>query len=226
MAFLNIFSKSKAKNKHEKSKIKIIIDHREKNSLVASYLASQGFNIEFQQLPVADYLVDNIAIERKTISDLKSSIINKRIMSQLLELKQYQKFLLILEGLTQEDIYEGIIHENALRGFLLSVILDYQVPIIYTLNEKDTASYLAVLAKKSPKKDFSLRASKIIMTQEENLRYILEGFPQIGPVTAKRLLEHFKTLKEITNASEEELQKVIGKKSESFYKLLHHKYKK
>ena len=59
--------------------IKIIIDHREKNSLVSSELHKKGYEIEFQQLKVADYLVNDIAIERKTVSDFKSSIINKRM---------------------------------------------------------------------------------------------------------------------------------------------------
>ncbi len=223
MTFFNIFSNKKPDA--EKPKPKIIIDHREKNSLVASYLAQQGFNLEFQQLPVADYLVDDIAIERKTISDFKSSIINKRIMHQLLELKQHKKCLLIIEGISEEDIYEGIMHENAFRGFLLSIIMNYQVPIIYTQTPQDTARYLALLAKKSPKKDFSLRASKIVFSDEEQLQYILEGFPQIGPASAKKLLEHFHTIKEIVNAPEEELKKVIGKKAEVLYKLIHHNYK-
>ena len=222
MTFFNIFSNKKPNL--EKPKPKIIIDHREKNSLVASYLASQGFELDFQQLAVADYLVDDIAIERKTISDFKSSIINKRLMQQLPELKQHQKCLLIIEGITEEDIYQGPVHENAFRGFLLSVVLSYQVPIIYTHDAEDTAKYIALLAKKSPKKDFSLRASKIVFSEEEQLQYILEGFPQIGPVTAKKLLEHFHTIKNLVNAPEEELKKIVGKKAEVLHKLIHHIY--
>ena len=221
MTFFNIFKKPKQK---KDKKLKILIDFREKNSLVASELVKQGFEIEFKQLPVADYIINNIAIERKTISDLKSSIINKRIIYQLQELKQYPKCLLIIEGIN-ENIYEGIIHENALRGFLLSVILNYQVPIIFTQNEEDTAKYIKVLAKRPEKSQTSLRASKLIFSDEEQLQFILEGFPQIGPVTARKLLAHFKTLNNLANATEEELNKIIGKKSQVLFKLLHHEYK-
>ena len=77
MPFHNIFSKEK---ETIENKIKIIIDNREKQSLVASQLANLGFQIEFQQLKVGDYLVNDVAVERKTINDLKSSIINKRII--------------------------------------------------------------------------------------------------------------------------------------------------
>ena len=137
MTFFNIFSKRRDENKPLKAH-KIIVDRHEKNSLVASELVKEGLEIEFQQLAVADYLVNDVALERKTITDLKSSIINKRVMQQLPELKQYPKYALILEGFN-ESSYEGVIHENALRGFLLAIVLDYQVPIIYTLNEFDTA---------------------------------------------------------------------------------------
>jgi len=217
MPFHNIFSKEK---ETIENKIKIIIDNREKQSLVASQLANLGFQIEFQQLKVGDYLVNDVAVERKTINDLKSSIINKRIIQQLQELKQYPKNILIVEGISNEDIYSGIIHENALRGFLLSVALEFQVPLIFTQNEEDTARYLSVLAKKSPKKDFSLRASKLFKSKEERLQFILEGFPNIGPVTAKKLISQFKSLKSIINASEEKLKPILGSRTKDFLDLL------
>lgn len=221
MAFFNIFSKSKkSKQIKETPKVKIIIDNREKNSFVASELVNLGFEIEFKQLPIADYLVNDVAIERKTISDFKSSIINKRIIKQLQELKQYPKNLLILEGIQEENIYEGIIHENAFRGFLLAVALEFQVPVIFTQNEQDTAKYLSVLAKKTPNKEFSIRPSKITLTKPERLQYILEGFPNIGPVTAKKLIKKFKSLKNIISASEEELKEILGKRTEDFTRLL------
>ncbi|MDP1728897.1 MAG: ERCC4 domain-containing protein [archaeon] len=216
MTFHNIFSKKPLK---EKPKLKILIDNREKNSLVASYLA-KDFIIEFQQLPIGDYIVQEVAIERKTISDLKSSIINKRIFSQLQELKQFPKHLLLIEGISEEDIYSGTIHENALRGFLLSVALEYQVPIIFTKDSKDTASYLSVLAKKTKKPESSIRPSKIALTKEEQIQFILEGFPNIGPTKAKKLIEKFKSLKNIFNTSEEELKEILGVRAKEFKDLI------
>lgn len=221
---LDIFSKKPPK---EKTPIKIVVDHREKNSLVVPELIGMGFSIEWKQLPVADYIVNNsVAIERKTISDFKSSIINKRIMSQLLELKQYPVHCLILEGIEDEYLYSvgNGLHENAFRGFLLSILLEYKVPIIFTLNEKDTAKYISVLAKKKDRPEQSLRASKIHLSDKEQLQFILEGFPQIGPTTTKKLLKHFKTIKNIANASEENLKEIIGKKAEKVYRLFNKKY--
>jgi len=217
----NIFSKSKPKKK-QVEKTKILIDHREKNSLVPSLL-EENFQIEFKQLPVADYIINDIAIERKTISDFKSSIINKRIMQQLLEIKQYPKHFLILEGFNSDDIYNTPgIHENAMRVFLLSVALEYQVPIIFTFDEKDTAKYLEVLAKKKDKPSSSIRASKIHLTKSEQQFFILEGFPNIGLTKAKALLDKFKTLENIFKASEEELSEILGSRAKDFKDLLHY----
>lgn len=224
MAFLNIFSKKNKSREKQRPQTKIIVDHREKNALVTSELVKEGLEIEFAQLAVADYLVNDIAIERKTISDLKSSIINKRIMQQLPELKQHKKYALILEGFNT-DSYEGIIHENAFRGFLLATIFNYQVPIIYTHDEVDTARYIALLAKKSEKSDITLRPAKIFLSQEERLQFILEGFPGIGPITAKKLLAEYKTLKALMNAPEEDLAKLIGAKATPLIELLNHIYK-
>jgi ERCC4-type nuclease len=213
----NIFSSSKTP---EKEKPKIQVDNREKNSLVPSFLMKQGFEVEFKQLPVADYLVKDIAIERKTISDLKSSIINKRIFGQLIELKQYPKHLLLVEGILDEDLYNSGIHENALRGFLLSIALEYQTPLIFTHNEEDTAKYIYVLAKKEKSPESGIRASKILLSKEEQLQFILEGFPNVGPAKAKALLKKFKTLNNIFNATEEELKEILGVRTKEFKELI------
>src|SRR3989344_8128960 len=219
MPFLNIFSQSKMKN--EKSKPIITIDNRERSSLVVAELLNRNeIKIEFQQLPIADYLINGIAIERKTVPDFKSSIMDKRIFDQIKNLQQYPKHLLILEGILDEDLYNIGMHENAFRGFLLSLALQYKVNIIFTHNAADTAKYLCVLALNKESSEISLRPSRILLTKEEQQQFILEGFPNIGPVTAKKLLSHFKNLKNIFNASEAELQPFLGKRTIDFLKLL------
>ena len=216
----NIFSKKKINDE----KIKIEVDNRERNSLIPSLLMKEGFEIEFKQLPVADYLINGVAVERKTVSDLKSSIINKRIISQLLELKQYPNHVLLVEGIIDEDLYNGGIHENAFRGFMLSVALEFKTPVIFTHNEKDTAKYLAVLARRSEKGETGIRAAKILLSGEEQAQFILEGFPNIGAVKAKKLLEKFGSLQKIFNALEEELKKILGKRAGEFRSLIEKKF--
>lgn len=222
MTFHDIFSKKQTKEKPHISQ-KIMVDNREKNSLVISELISMGMEIEFKQLEVADYIIGNIAIERKTISDLISSMINKRIFSQLESLKQYENSFVIIEGYDDLDLKETNLSENAIRGLILSISLDYKTPIIFTKDTKETAMYIALLAKKK-KTEISLR-SKIRMSDSQRLQFILEGFPSIGPITAKKLLEKYKTIKSIINAPEEEIKTLLGKKADKFIELLNKEYK-
>jgi ERCC4-type nuclease len=215
MPFLDIFSNTDKKI----VKKKILVDNREKNSLVPSELIRLGLDIEFTQLSVGDYIINNVAIERKTVKDLKSSIINKRIFSQIKDLKQFDLNLIIIEGINNEDLYSGIIHENAIRGFILSTAIHQQMPLIFSRDEKDTAKYLAILANNKSKSEFSLRPKKVFKSKEERLQFILEGFPNIGPVKAKALLKRFKSIKEIINAGEEDLIPILGKKTNEFMAL-------
>ena len=222
--FQDIFSEEKKEKIQKKipSK-KIIIDHREKNSLVPTKLMEKGLEIEFQQLKVADYVLDDVAIERKTFSDLISSMINKRIFSQLQELKQYPNPLLIIEGYNNE-INSGM-NINAVRSFILSIALRYKIPIIFTEDSSETADYLEILSRKKPK-EVSLNINKKSLTKNQELQFILESFKRIGPKTARKILEEFKTLKNIGNSSEKELEKILGKKAEDFFKILTREYKK
>ncbi len=225
MPFYDIFSKKSAPAM-EKNKITIVADHREKNASVISELIKRNVNVKIEHLSVADYLVNGWAIERKTLSDLKSSIINKRILSQLPELKQYPKHILLIEGIQEEGLYKEIIHENAFRGFLLSLVIEYNVPFIFTLNAEDTAKYLIVLAKKQSGGEISLRPKKIAKTKEEKIKFILEGFPNIGPINSKKLLAIFGSLKKIINASESALTKIVGIKAKEIKSLIDYKFRK
>ena len=218
MTFQDIFSNKKEK---PEQKFKVLIDNREKNSLVPSELVNLGAEIEFKQLEIGDYIVKSTIIERKTIQDLKSSIINKRIYSQIQNLKQHERALLLIEGISEENIYSGTIHENALRGFLLSAALEYKIPIIFTQNTEDTARYLYVLGKKEDKSSpISLLTRRRPKSIDEQKHFILESFPGIGPTTAMKLLKEFKSIKSIINAEEKELKKIIGKRTELFKKLV------
>lgn len=221
--FHNIFSKIIRKKSKEKIKPKIIADIHEKNSLILAELIEKEKNKEIEviihALKIGDYLIGNTIIERKTIPDLISSMINKRLAEQLNQMKIYDKQLLIIEG-NSED-FDDFNNPDAIKGFILSIINNYQTPIIFTRNAKDTANYLIILSKQQlkSKKEISLH-SRIPKTLKEQKRYILEAFPGIGPITAKKLIKNFNNLNEIFNASEEKLEKILKKRARNFKKVL------
>ncbi len=223
--FENIFSKKKIKIK-EKMNPKILIDYREKNSLVPAILKRKGFLIEIVELKVADYILNEIAIERKTVDDFVSSIVDGRLNNQLEELKQYEKKLIIIEGVEEKSLYHknSRINENAIRGMLLSITLKHNIPIIYTKNPEDTAIFLEVLSNKKENLK-AINPSKKILNKKDRAEYILEGFEGIGPKKANFLLEEFGCLRNIFFLSEDILEEKLGKSFEGF-KILDEKFKK
>ncbi len=221
-SILDIFSKSEKEERQMRREIniikpKIIVDLHERNSLVASELIHLGCEVEFKHLHIGDYIVKDVVIERKTVSDFISSMLNRRLTNQLAQMQQVTNKLLIIEGIEEQELYskDSEMNENSIRGMLLSVVLSFQVPIIMTKNYEDTASFIAVLAKKR-EKELNLNFKKKSRNVKDQIQYIIEGFPGIGPKTAKKLLKEFKTIKDIINASEEDLKKVIGKKADIF----------
>ena len=223
--FQDIFSKKVSKVKKQQPKEKIIIDYREKQSLVASELVRLGFEIEFKELKVADYIVKDVAIERKTIPDFISSMINNHLVNQIKELQQYEKKLLIIEGISEQEIYsEGNgVSSNAVRGFLLSILLKHKIPIMFTQNAEDTAKFIRTIANKR-ENEMSINPKKKSLNKKEQLQFIIESFPGIGPKTAKKLLGKFKTIKNIINSSEKELEKILGKKAEIMKRIVGREY--
>ena len=220
--FFNIFgNKEKIIQKKEIPRIPIEVDYREKNSLVPTALFKLGIEPEFKELKVADYLVRGVAIERKTVADFISSMINRHLLNQLEELQQYEKKLLIVEGIDEQELYSEEnaesktgMNPNSIRGFLLSILLKHKVPIIFTKNEEDTAKFISLIARKK-ENESPLNPTKKSLSKKEQLQFIVESFPGIGPKTARKLLEEFKTIKNIINASDEDLRKILGKKADS-----------
>jgi ERCC4-type nuclease len=205
----NIFSKKKTKSTPPIQKIPIIIDTREKQSLVVANLIEKKANIQTEKLEIGDYLIEDTIIERKTFQDFIGSMINKRLISQLQEIKKYPKHFLIIEGFNYE--YNKFnIHENAVRGMFLSIAIDFQTPIIFTENQEDTANFLILVAKKyeRPNQKMPIRHFKTLKTPKEQKQFIIEGFPGIGPVSAQKLLNNFPTLKNIFNTTEKQLKKI------------------
>ncbi len=218
--------------------MKILVDHRERASGIIKELGKMGFDVETKQLYAADFIVETkdkdgkihtLGIEKKTQVDFLNSIMDKRLMQQLIKLREnFSIPLLVIEG--DQNIYTlRNFHPNAIRGMLASIAIDFQVPVIYTKNMRDTASLLKVIAKRleKPRTHFSLMAKKKAPTLKEQQEYLIETLPGVGPKLAKDLLKKFKSVNKIMNAKEKDLIKIdkMGeKKAEKIIDAIHHEY--
>ncbi|MGV8171886.1 MAG: DEAD/DEAH box helicase [Candidatus Woesearchaeota archaeon] len=203
----------------QSSKPKIIADYREKGSNVLKELLDKS-NLGLEKLAIGDFLLSGrVAVEYKTVQDFVDSIIDGRLLGQLRELKKYERPIIIIEG--TEDIYSmRKIHPNSIRGMIATITVSYGIPIIQTRNSKDTAEYLISIAKReqSEEKNDIQHHYKKPETIREQQEYFISALPNIGMGGAIPLLKHFKSVKNIVNASEKELRDVdlIGpKKSKS-----------
>jgi Fanconi anemia group M protein len=192
----------------------VFADYREKGSGVLKELVELGVSLKLEMLNVADYVLSpRCAVEFKTVEDFAQSIIDGRLLDQLKNIKQsYDRPVIIVEG--SQDLFKvRNIHPNAIRGMLATIAVSYGIPIIYTKDAKDTAAQLVAIAKREQavsKETFQPHAEKRASTVQEQQEYIVSSLPNVGLNLAKELLEHFKSVKNIVNASEEELKKVEG----------------
>ena len=201
-------------------KLQIYVDRREIRSGVARALESDGTDVILTTLEVGDYIVsDRVAIERKTDVDFLDSIIDKdrNIFGQLSDLaRTYDRPVLIIEG---ANLYTARqIHPNAIRGVLASIATDFGIPIISTRDAQDTAALIQVIAKREQvdeKRTPSLHGRKTAMTLSEQQKYIISSISNIGPVAARKLLQHFGSVESVMRAGPDELMEVesIGPKT-------------
>ena len=84
--------------------LRIVVDEREKKSGIPDLLKSIGVNVEMKMLPIGDYIVaPETIVERKTISDLLSSIFDGRLFDQCSRLTEHYKHpILLVEGNVDE----------------------------------------------------------------------------------------------------------------------------
>ena len=193
--------------------VKIIVDHREYRSNVVRNLAVKGSFVEPQQLDVGDYVLSSrIGVERKNVDDFLESLIQGKLFKQMTQLRDaYSRPVLILEG--ENLLTKRNINHNAIFGSLASISVDFGIPVLTTKNAMETADLLNVIAKREQredKKEVAIRGEKLQMSLRERQQFIIEGLPNVSAVIARRLLGHFGSIKDIANASEEELREVQG----------------
>ncbi len=211
--------------------VRIIVDARERNTAILSSL-KERCDIELKQLPVGDYLLsDRVCVERKTMGDFLQSIIDKRLMTQVAEMRRnFPIPLLILEGV--DELYaQRNIHPNAVRGAIAAIAVDFDIPIIPTEDEEDTAMMLYAIAKREQednKRVVALRGERKPELLKERQRFIVESLPNVSAVLADRLLEEFGSVEAVMNADRKKLMKVEGigeKKADEIRKTVKSRYK-
>lgn len=197
----------------ERDKVKVIVDEREKDCGVDKELERLGAIVKYTMLDIGDYIVsEKIAIERKTTKDFSSSIVDGRLFSQAKSLKEiYLQPIVIIEG---EDVYgDSNLHPNAITGALISLAVDFYIPVLFSNTYKNTAQIIYKIAEREQlknKRPVRVRESKKPVDIKELQIYLVSGLPYVERKLAERLLSKFGSPIRIFNASIEELLSVEG----------------
>ena len=194
------------------NEVLIFVDIREDNSGILEYFKQYECDIQKKMLLYGDFVVsDRVVIERKLVNDFIQSITDKRLFKQLKSMKDnFEKPILIIEG--EESLY-GILQPNIIRGALSAITVDMSIPIIWTRDVADTAGVIYWIARREQlleKREIVLRNKKVPKTLEEKQEYLVSSLPDVSVVRAKALLKHFKSPRNIFDASEKELTGVKG----------------
>nr|AIE96349.1 ERCC4 domain-containing protein (XPF) [uncultured marine thaumarchaeote AD1000_77_H06] len=168
--------------------------------------------MEIKTLPIGDYIVaPETVVERKTISDLVSSIFDGRLFDQCNRLKEHYQFpILLIEG-NIDEIEELTENSLVFYGAISSIALDFKIPVIHTPNASHTAKLLMSMCsrKDASKGPFIKKIRKSNDVQKQQLS-ILCSLPGVGEKTAIRMLERFGTPLRVLSSSTTELSKVGG----------------
>lgn len=192
--------------------LSIVADVRECRTQVVKELSDRGIKVYPKQIDIGDYVIsDKVCVERKSSKDFIDSMISGNLFKQLANLKNsYEIPILIIEG---DIITSRNVNPSSIYGCLASVAIDYRIPILFSKNQRETADLIMAIVRREghgDKKEIPIRGGRKPMSLRERQQYIVEGLPNVSSVLAKRLLKHFKTIKNIAVADESQLFSVEG----------------
>jgi len=188
--------------------VTITVDVRERRSDVPARLAALGSPVSIVTLAVGDYAVGDRVIERKTVADLHSSLVNRRLWSQVAALrKDPRRAYVLVEG---DNLDQGPVPPRALRGALIKVI-DNGIRLLRTASPEDTALWLHVLARQEQRR---MEHRATVTTGRRPIVVspvgLLAAIPGISIDSAKALLTEFGSIAAIAAASQPDLQSIPG----------------
>ncbi len=208
---------------------KIIVDTRESDRL-KKMLVKLGCNVIEEFISPADYVIsEGCAIERKKLDDFVKSIYDGRLFEQVERMaKVYEKSILIVEGNLQS--LEHITNPAVFWGALTTILAGNPLSVIFTSNSKNTALFLYNMCKKiqsEKKKRIIAKHKPKVYTLSQRQLLTVQSLPNIGPERAKKLLEYFKSVRQVFHASDREILSIdgFGKKTvQEIKKVLDTKY--
>lgn len=193
----------------------MIVDSAERNQFIIDTLQENGVPIEIKQLAVGDYTWNNFVIERKSMSDFVSSVVNGHLFDQLEDMVyNLSKFdgraALIIHGDLDDVEYRFIKnwHETDFYKAGGEIFSKYPtVNLFWVPDDEAFATFLSAMYHQS----FSRKIERLpFVKKTKNFKVnVLISTKCFSIVQAKRLLKG-RSLRKIFNMTEDEITKIKG----------------
>jgi Fanconi anemia group M protein len=208
----------------EKSKTEIVADYREGSSLKILEELSKITDMKFETLEIGDYLCGEVCIERKSYDFLDF----KRLKTQAAIIKNAygDKAFLVVEHNLDNIIVNSFRHfkddkTTQILGMVASLAVREGLVPIFCSNPEYAAYIIKALCEKgNDGKEPTIKKSKPRQSHQDKQIHFLCGISGIEEVLAQRLLERFKSIKELSNATIEQIQEVEGIGQKKAYDIL------
>ncbi len=193
---------------------RVVADEREKASGVPEELSKLNVRVYFSRLPVADYVLNpELAVERKSVKDLVSSVYDSRLFYQAAKLSAaYAKPFLLVEG-DSKEVESLAKNLKSFYGAIANVTLAYGLRVLYTANAKETAMAIAELLVHARAKPLARMPSELPPKSKsvpQQQLYLISSMPGIGRKLAEKLLSKYGTPRRVMSLTAGELAMTQG----------------
>lgn len=189
------------------------VDDREPEDLVEE-LEKFKIEVDHSRIEVGDIVIGDDAWERKTTEDFVRSLNVGRLWEQVKELKRnYVSVGLIFEGkFPSKYPRAAYLLKRRMRLTMATIRKDWGVPIDHTENIEDTAMFIASYYARvnKEKRKYYRPVKKQSQNPYDIASDILCALPNVGRVTADRMLEEHGSIREISNLERGELSSIKG----------------
>ncbi|MFB6117334.1 DEAD/DEAH box helicase [Halosegnis sp.] len=196
--------------------VEVVVDQRELDATIARELSTrEGIETRLETLAVGDYVLsDRVVVERKTTGDFLDTLLgeDRSMFEQVGDaVRSYARPVVLVEG---GDLYgRRNVHPNAIRGALASLAVDFGASVLFTDDEDATTELLETIARREQEtsdREVRVHGEKSSKTLAEQQEYVVSSVAEVGPVTARALLEAFGSVEAVMTADEAQLREVEG----------------
>lgn len=193
---------------------RVVADERERASGVPEELSKLNVRVYFSRLPVADYVLNpELAVERKSVRDLVSSVYDSRLFYQAAKISAaYAKPFLLVEG-DSKEVESLASNLKSFYGAIANVTLAYGLRVLYTANPRETALAIAELLNHARAKPLARMPSEMppkAKSVPQQQLYLVSSIPGIGRKLAERLLSKYGTPRRVMSLTAGEFAMTQG----------------